>query len=75
MGRMFDAAVESALGTLQEKFQRVVRLVDVEGLSSAEAAELLGIPAGTVMSRLHRARARIRAYLAAAGLAPEGKTR
>lgn len=75
MEREFDTAVESALATLPEKFQRVVRLVDVDGLSYAEAAELLSVPVGTVMSRLHRARARIRAYLAAAGLAPVGRTR
>lgn len=75
MGRMFDTAVESALATLPGKFQRVVRLVDVDGLSYAEAAGVLGVPVGTVMSRLHRARARIRVSLAAAGLAPKERTR
>jgi len=47
---------------------RSVQLVDVDGLTYAEAAEALGVPRGTVMSRLHRARARIR--LVAAGLVP-----
>jgi RNA polymerase sigma-70 factor, ECF subfamily len=75
MGRMLDTAVASALATLPDKFQRVVRLVDVDGLSYAETAGLLGVPVGTVMSRLHRARARIRAHLAASGLAPMGRTR
>lgn len=40
-----------------------MRLVDLDGLSYAEAAGVLGAPGGTVMSRLHRGRARIRASL------------
>lgn len=70
VGETFDAVVVDALAALPEKFGRVVTLVDVDGLSYAEAAEVLGIPIGTVMSRLHRARSRIRDRLAAAGLAP-----
>lgn len=66
----FDAAVEAALAELDEPFRRVVELVDVSGLSYAEAAEVLGVPTGTVMSRLHRARGRIRDRLDRAGLAP-----
>jgi RNA polymerase sigma-70 factor, ECF subfamily len=42
----------------------------VDGLRYAEAAQVLGVPVGTVMSRLHRARRRIRDRLATAGLAP-----
>jgi RNA polymerase sigma-70 factor (ECF subfamily) len=70
VGRTFDAAVETALTALPESFRQVVLLVDVDGLSYAEAARVLDIPEGTVMSRLHRARRRIRDRLAAAGLAP-----
>jgi len=66
----FDAEIERALAELDEPFRRVVELVDVSGLSYAEAAEVLGVPAGTVMSRLHRARGRIRDRLDRAGLAP-----
>ncbi|NGO71361.1 RNA polymerase sigma factor [Streptomyces boncukensis] len=71
VGESFDAVVDAALAALPVKHRQVVRLVDVDGLSYAEAAELLGVPEGTVMSRLHRARKRIRARLAAAGLAPK----
>lgn len=70
VGRTFDATVDAALAALPESFRQVVLLVDVDGLSYAEAARLLDIPEGTVMSRLHRARRRIRDRLAAAGLAP-----
>jgi RNA polymerase sigma-70 factor (ECF subfamily) len=66
----FDAEVVSALAALGDDFRRVVVLVDVEGLSYAEAAGLLGVPVGTVMSRLHRARSRIRERLGRTGPAP-----
>jgi RNA polymerase sigma-70 factor (ECF subfamily) len=66
----FSAEVERALVTLDEPFLTVVQLVDIDGLSYAEAAEALGVPVGTVMSRLHRARKRIRDRLDRAGLAP-----
>lgn len=71
VGESFDAVVDTAFAALPDKHRQVVRLVDVDGLSYAEAAELLGVPEGTVMSRLHRARKRIRTRLAAAGLAPK----
>ena len=66
----FDAAVEQALAELDEPFRRVIQLVDVKGLTYAEAATALEIPVGTVMSRLHRARNRMRRRLDASGLAP-----
>jgi RNA polymerase sigma-70 factor, ECF subfamily len=74
VGEIFDATVLSALDHLPTRFRRVVELVDIDGLSYQEAADLLGVPIGTVMSRLHRARQRIRSRLAAAGLVP-GKQR
>jgi RNA polymerase sigma-70 factor (ECF subfamily) len=46
-------------------------LVDVGGLTYAEAAEALAVPVGTIMSRLHRARTRIRQRLVVAGVAPK----
>jgi RNA polymerase sigma-70 factor (ECF subfamily) len=63
----YDAAVETAFAALPEKFSSVVEMVDIQGLSYQEAADLLGIPIGTVMSRLHRARTRIRNHLEDSG--------
>jgi RNA polymerase sigma-70 factor (ECF subfamily) len=70
VGEAFDATVEDAVARLPRRFRHVVELVDIDGLSYQEAADALGIPIGTVMSRLHRARHRIRTRLTAAGLAP-----
>jgi RNA polymerase sigma-70 factor, ECF subfamily len=59
-----DAALEArevlaAIAALPDEFRDVVVHVDVAGLSYAEAADALGIPQGTVMSRLYRARQRL----------------
>ncbi|GAB3112070.1 RNA polymerase sigma factor [Streptomyces calidiresistens] len=68
----FDTAVHNALLTLPAHHRRVVELVDVHGLSYAEAARVLDVPEGTVMSRLHRARNRIRKRLRDGGSTPPG---
>lgn len=47
---------EAAIASLSPEFREVLLLVAVEGLKYKEAAELIGIPVGTVMSRLARAR-------------------
>ena len=52
---LVDTEVKAALAELPEKFRSVV-LLDVEGFSYKEIAEMLDIPIGTVMSRLHRGR-------------------
>jgi RNA polymerase sigma-70 factor (ECF subfamily) len=49
----------SALAQLEPEFRAVAVACDVVGLSMAEAAAVLDLPAGTVKSRLHRARARL----------------
>src|SRR5438105_2983886 len=51
-----DAEVKEALEALPEQFRMAVLLGDVEGFSYKEIAEILDIPIGTVMSRLHRGR-------------------
>jgi RNA polymerase sigma-70 factor, ECF subfamily len=70
VGGAFDATVADAVAGLPARFRQVVELVDIDGLTYREAADALGVPIGTVMSRLHRARHRIRNRLTAAGLAP-----
>ena len=55
--------LEAALRRLAPDHRDVLLLVGVEQLSYAEAAELLGVPVGTVMSRLSRARTALRAAL------------
>jgi RNA polymerase sigma-70 factor, ECF subfamily len=51
-----DEDVQRALEALPEGFRLAVLLADVEGFSYKEIAEILAIPIGTVMSRLHRGR-------------------
>lgn len=75
VGGSFDHLVETALAELPDRYRRVVELVDIEGLSYRDAAEALAVPVGTVMSRLHRARRRIRDRLVAGGLVPAGSGR
>ena len=48
--------VDGALAALPEVFRSTIVLVDIEGLSYEEAASALGVPVGTVRSRLYRAR-------------------
>ncbi|MDX2265580.1 MAG: RNA polymerase sigma factor [Hyphomicrobiales bacterium] len=58
------ALVRSAIAALPEEQRLVVALVAVEGMSYQEAADTLGVPVGTVMSRLARARMKIGAAVA-----------
>jgi RNA polymerase sigma-70 factor, ECF subfamily len=55
--------IEKALGLLPEHHRAIIMLSDLEGLSYREIAEVLQIPIGTVMSRLHNARKRLRQVL------------
>jgi RNA polymerase sigma-70 factor, ECF subfamily len=56
-------ALDQAIDGLPVEFREVVILRDVQGLSYAEIAEVVGIPVGTVMSRLSRARQRLQRAL------------
>jgi len=57
--------VKQAMAKLRPADREVIGLVDLGGLSYAEAAEVLDVPAGTVMSRICRARARLLALVEA----------
>jgi RNA polymerase sigma-70 factor (ECF subfamily) len=60
--------VGSAIATLPDDARRTLELREIDGLSYQEIAEALGVPKGTVMSRLHYARRRVRAALQEAGV-------
>ncbi len=72
-----DAAVQQALTKLPVEYRSVVSLVDIEDQSYAAAAGILGIPLGTVRSRLFRGRRLLQqdllAYAQDAGLLPTMK--
>ncbi len=55
--------IERALALLVDDQRQALLLVTLEGLSYREVAEVQGVPIGTVMSRLARARAQVKAYL------------
>ncbi len=55
--------VRRAIARLPQEFRTAVTLVDIHGLSCAEAAEVMGVPRGTILSRLHRARRRLEGLL------------
>jgi len=72
-----DAAVQQALAKLPVEYRTVVSLVDIEDQSYAAAAGILGVPVGTVRSRLFRGRRLLQQHLLAyaqdAGLLPAMK--
>jgi RNA polymerase sigma-70 factor, ECF subfamily len=59
-----DEEILAALDKLSPDYRAVVLLVDVEEFAYKEAAEILGVPIGTVMSRLSRGRKHLREQLA-----------
>ncbi len=66
--------LEAAVSSLDARFRTVLLLVDVDRLTYAEAADVLGVPIGTIMSRLSRARNRVRLHLRRTATA-QGRTR
>ena len=64
MERLADSDVLDALRELPEEFRIAIYLADIEGYSYKEIAQMMRIPLGTVMSRLHRGRTRLRQKLA-----------
>jgi RNA polymerase sigma-70 factor (ECF subfamily) len=55
--------IEQAIQSLDEDFRAVITLRLIDGYSTAETAEILGVPTGTVLSRLSRAQRKLRALL------------
>jgi RNA polymerase sigma-70 factor (ECF subfamily) len=66
-GHMALAEIARAIDALPTEQKEALLLVVLEGLSYAEAAGILGIPQGTLMSRLSRARAALRTFGGTAG--------
>ena len=60
---MPNSRISEALNELNEDYRMVVYYADVEGLAYKEIAEVMDIPLGTVMSRLHRGRKQLREML------------
>jgi RNA polymerase sigma-70 factor (ECF subfamily) len=58
-----DSPVMRALAGLPSQFKTVLYLSDIHGLQQSDIADIMGTPVGTVMSRLHRGRAMLRAKL------------
>ena len=66
--------LEKAVSSLDARFRTVLLLVDVDRLTYAAPVDALGVPLGTIMSRLRRARNRGRLKLRRTGTA-QGRTR
>jgi RNA polymerase sigma-70 factor (ECF subfamily) len=61
--RLQQSTAERALSELPEVYRTAVYLADVEGFTYQQIADMLGIPLGTVQSRVHRGRRRLRTIL------------
>ena len=76
---LVESDIKSAVEELPENFRMPVLLADLEGFSYKEIAEILDIPIGTVMSRLHRGRKamqkRLWEFARDRGLVPEDAER
>jgi len=72
LGAEERAHVHLALKQLSAEHRLLVVLRDIEGLAYEEIARIANLPAGTVKSRLHRARAALADLLTASGMVPEG---
>ncbi len=74
-GHLDLADFRAALATLPEEQREALVMIGASGLSYEEAAEIAGVPVGTIKSRVNRARARLAAMLAIEGVEDFGPTR
>jgi RNA polymerase sigma-70 factor, ECF subfamily len=70
LDRLADSDILRALRDLPEDFRMAIYLADIEGYPYREVAEMMGTPIGTVMSRLHRGRSKLREKLVGYAPAP-----
>jgi len=63
IGRSLSLEIQNGIRDLDPRFREVLFIVDIQGFNYSECAALLGVPLGTVMSRLSRARKRLREHL------------
>jgi RNA polymerase sigma-70 factor (ECF subfamily) len=63
INRSMSAEIQKGFKDLDPRFREVLYLVDIQGLNYGECAASLGVPIGTVMSRLSRGRKRLREHL------------
>jgi RNA polymerase sigma-70 factor, ECF subfamily len=71
-GASFSEDIFAALESLPSTFREALWLVDVEELKLSEVAEVMGVPVGTVASRVHRARRLLRELLRSRGQGKRG---
>ena len=60
--------LDEAMGKLNPKYREILLLVTIEGMSYKEVGEITNLPIGTVMSRLHRAREKLRLLMGYKGM-------
>lgn len=58
-----ELTIHAAIGCLTDQQRQVVTLIDMQGYSYQETAEILDVPVGTIMSRLSRAREKLKSLL------------
>lgn len=74
VSRLGEEAILRAVESLPEEFRSAIRLADVDGLPYRQAAAILGVPVGTVCSRLHRGRQQLQQALWHEALEIGGRT-
>ena len=68
--RIAKITVEQGLTSLEASQREIIALIDIAGFSYAEAADMLGVPIGTVMSRISRARMALLAAIETSAVRP-----